>query len=161
LIQIFYTTFTEELASHEMTTLLNELPNPIISKIKRYRRWQDRQSVLFGKLLLLKGLRQFGLPPDCLDNLEYGRMNKPFLADAPAFNITHSGKYVLCAFNTNGLIGIDVEGIRKIDLEDFQFLYDRETYTRIRQAADVEGAFFPQGRWKWLNRRCKKHSIGK
>ena len=48
-----------------------DLPDILAKKINRYRKWEDRQSVLFGKLLLLKGLQEYGFPTNCLKQLEY------------------------------------------------------------------------------------------
>lgn len=119
-----------------------DLPDILAKKINRYRKWEDRQSVLFGKLLLLKGLQEYGFPTNCLKQLEYNKMGKPYLTSAPSFNISHADNYVVCAFNPKGRIGVDIEKIKSVELNDYQFLFDKESFRAIRQAADPEGAFF-------------------
>lgn len=142
MIKVFYTNFDKELSTEMLGDYLMDLPNVLAKKINRYRKWEDRQSVLFGKLLLLKGLAEYGFPANCLKKLEYNKMGKPFLPSAPAFNISHSDNYVVCAFNPNGRIGIDIEKIKSVELNDYQFLFDKESFRAIRQAADPAGAFF-------------------
>ena len=125
-----------------MDTYLRTLPYFISKKIRRYRRWQDQQSALLGKMLLLKGLQEYGYTADVLDYLEKEKLDKPFIPQTIEFNISHSGKYILCAFNPNGKVGVDVELVQSIDLHDYQFIFDKETFRSIRQAIDMKGAFF-------------------
>jgi len=142
LTKVFYTNFDKELSAEMLGDYLMDLPDVLARKINRYRKWEDRQSVLFGKLLLLKGLQEYGFPANCLKQLQYNKMGKPFLSSAPFFNISHADNYVVCAFNTKGRIGVDIEKIKAVELNDYQFLFDKESFRAIRQAADPEGAFF-------------------
>jgi 4'-phosphopantetheinyl transferase len=97
------------------------MPPGIRASILRYKRWQDRQATLFGKLLLLRALRiRF---PDTgiqkFQSLEVTRQGKPFVPGVPEFNISHSGEMVVLAVAESGAVGIDIEEIRTVDLEDF------------------------------------------
>ena len=86
-----------------------------------YQRWQDRQATLFGRVLLLKALR-VSYRSDAarqLAALEFGRHGKPFIEGGPEFSISHSAALVVVAFARNGTLGIDVEKIGVVDLDDF------------------------------------------
>lgn len=91
------------------------------SSILRYRRWQDRQATLLGKMLLWRALlqedRQTG--QEKFRSLQATRYGKPFIPGGPEFNISHSGEMVVLAVSRNGVVGIDIERIRTINLQDF------------------------------------------
>lgn len=142
MIKICYTTIDLSLESDKLLYYLKRLPTFLRKKIQRYRKPEDFQRVLFGKLLLQNGLEQLGCPSNALEHLQYGKRGKPFLPSGPQFNISYGGKYILCAFNTEGAIGIDLEKIRPIELNDYSFLFKGEVFRSIRQAADPSGAFF-------------------
>jgi 4'-phosphopantetheinyl transferase len=97
------------------------MPPGICASILRYNRWQDRQATLFGKLLLLRALRiKF---PDTgmqkFQSLDVTRDGKPFIPGGPEFNISHSGEMVVLAVAQSGAVGIDIERIRAVNIEDF------------------------------------------
>ena len=108
----------------------------------RYRKWEDRHRALFGKVMLRRGLDDHGLKDFDLKNLSYNKLQKPILPETTQFNISHAGNVVICAFNTKGLVGVDVEIIKPITLEDYEFIFDTDTFRQLRQARDQEGAFF-------------------
>jgi 4'-phosphopantetheinyl transferase len=97
------------------------MPPGIRASILSYKRWQDRQATLFGKLLLLRvlrtkyhdtGIRKF-------QSLAVTRQGKPFIPGEPEFNISHSEDVVVLAVAQSGAVGIDIEKIRAVDLGDF------------------------------------------
>ncbi len=100
---------------------LEMMPSGIRSSIERYRRWQDRQATLFGKVLLLKALQQqfhdTGLRK--FQSLELSDFGKPFIEGGPEFNISHSEDIVVLALTQHQGIGIDIEKIRPVDKDDF------------------------------------------
>lgn len=91
----------------------------------RFKRRQDRQATLFGKLLLLRALQ--AKYPDYwqqkFNAVELNPFGKPFIAGGPEFSISHSGEIVVLAMTEKGAVGIDIERMRPIDAQDFaQFL---------------------------------------
>jgi 4'-phosphopantetheinyl transferase len=100
---------------------LTLMPPGIRASVLRYKRWQDRQATLFGKLLLWKALRiQFhdeGLQK--FRSLEVTRTGKPFITGRPEFSISHSGAMVVLVLAGSGAVGVDIEKIRKVNLDDF------------------------------------------
>lgn len=97
------------------------MPPRIRESILRYRRWQDRQATLFGKLLLLGALRKqfrdYGMQR--FNSLALSRYGRPFVPGGPGFNISHSGNMVVLAVTHRGTVGIDIEKIRSVNLDDF------------------------------------------
>lgn len=104
-----------------VTAYLALMPEGIRSAVARYRRWQDRQATLFGKLLLMKALGSSACKnrQRKLDAIEQGILGKPWLPGGPEFSISHSGGRVVVAVAHHGAVGIDIEKIRPIDTADF------------------------------------------
>jgi len=120
MIFVLYSQIGERLSNRAWDRLLFEMPRPVRTRISRYRRWEDRQAGLFGKLLLAQGLRWCGYPREVLRNLVWDASGRPFLDCGMDFNISHSGEYVVCALCPAGRIGIDIEEIRPVDISDFK-----------------------------------------
>jgi 4'-phosphopantetheinyl transferase len=109
----------------------------------RFRRWQDKQANLLGKLLLAHLLKQYGYSKQILRNLDYSEFNRPYIKQAKLdFNISHSGEFVVCALSDTQLIGIDIELIQQINLEDFSYILNSRDQVRINDSADKYFSFF-------------------
>ena len=104
-----------------MKDFLLRFPTDFQKKIAGYRRWQDSQLSLLGRILLYKGAANFNIKSK-EPNIEYTKYNKPYWRgeDKVYFNISHSGEIVVCAITNLCDIGIDIELQRDIDIEDFQ-----------------------------------------
>ena len=108
----------------------------------RFKRWQDRNASLLGKILLLEGLKKYGYPSDFLDNLSYSPHNRPFLDDSIDFNISHSGEYVVCAINNEGRVGIDIERMRPLDFSEFRNYMTSEEWNMMHESPDQLEYFY-------------------
>jgi len=132
MIHVLFTCFDSEIPDEQREYYLRKMPDSIRDKINRYVRWQDRQDGLFGKLLLLKGLAEYGgYSSDCLKSLSYNDFGRPFIDSDIDFNISHSGDYVVCAVADREKVGIDIEKIRPIVLSDFK------NYMTYREWEDI------------------------
>ena len=80
-------------------------------KTDSFRFQRDRQLSLGAELLLMHGLKQYGLE---LNKIEYcyGKYGKPYLKDQPDiyFNLSHSEDIVICAVSPQE-VGCDIEKI--------------------------------------------------
>jgi 4'-phosphopantetheinyl transferase len=75
----------------------------------RFRRAEDRRRYLLGRCLT-RGLlaEALGVAPNEV-RLRFGEQGKPFVSDGPAFNLSHSGDFVLAGIADGGRFGLDVE----------------------------------------------------
>jgi len=119
MILVLHTQIGERLPCRDWESVLEKMPGPVRTRIGRYLRWEDRQAVLFGKLLLAEGLKRLAYPAHLRD-LVWDASGRPFLGGGPDFNISHSGGYVVCALCPEGRVGIDIEELRPINVADFQ-----------------------------------------
>lgn len=149
---VFYCRFDAPLSNVKWSQHLSKLPEDITTRILKYRRWQDRHSALFGKLLVLEGFKFLGISPDALKNLQYSKYGRPSIPGSIDFNISHSHQYVVCAFSESGDIGIDIEYIRdSLEIEDFRNVLTQSEWDHLQSLPDKNAQFFEY----W----CKKESI--
>lgn len=112
-------------------------------KIKRYRRWEDAQLSLLGKLLLMKGAGAMGVENTGHMHLQYSQYGKPGWKHSPFyFNISHSGNIVVCAVTKSMEIGIDIEVKHQVNISDFKIQMIPTEWERIMSAEDKTTAFF-------------------
>jgi 4'-phosphopantetheinyl transferase len=147
-LHLYSTVFPEPLSSSAFEGLLSQLPAGLHQKILAYRRWQDAYGSLFGKLLLGKALRQAGLSGDLTD-LRITPFGRPYLESSPDmpggvvdFSISHSGNRVVCILSTRGRVGIDLEDIGDITIDDFQSQFTAAEWTAITGATIPLQAFY-------------------
>jgi len=141
MIRVFYSPIGERLAQQAWDRYGAALPEPLRMRISRYRRWEDRQAGLFGKLLLAEGLRRCGRPAH-LENLIRDGAGRPFLDGEMDLNISHSGDYAVCAISPAGRVGIDIEKVRSIDVADFQRQMTSDQWEAILASEDRVETFF-------------------
>lgn len=85
----------------------------------KFHKWQDTQMSLLGRILLEKGLKLLGSKED-IKSLKYNNYGKPFFVNSNVnFSISHSSEIVTCALVENYVIGIDIEKIVNINLNDY------------------------------------------
>ena len=141
-IQVYYTRFNNQLSNILYDYYLNLLPLSLQLKNAKYRRWQDRHSHLFGKLLLIEGLKNYGYTAEVLNNLKYNEYNRPFIDPQIDFNISHSGEFVICAIGKDVRLGVDIEQIAKINFDDFCNVMTPEQWNDILFSEDSLRSFF-------------------
>src|SRR5690606_24435151 len=78
---------------------------------------------------------------DCLDRLRSNEYGKPSLDDNTFFNLSHSGKFVICAFHTQE-VGIDIEEIKEIDLKDFKSIFTEEEKYKLKHSSNPLKDFY-------------------
>lgn len=88
--------------------------------------------------LLLKKKKK--LERNCFFYSEYG---KPFIKTDPTFyfNISHSGEWIVCAISKEP-VGIDIEKIVDIDLNDFNSILNENDIKNISRSIATKENFF-------------------
>jgi 4'-phosphopantetheinyl transferase len=142
MIRVYHTRFAARFSEETWARYSAEIPHKLLESMGRYRRWQDRQSKLLGKLLLVKCLEDLGYGSNALHDLAYNQYGRPFLDYPLDFNISHSGECVVCAVATEGKVGVDVEQIRMVPLEDFSTCFSAREWSEINGAPETRTKFF-------------------
>lgn len=112
---------------------LCRLPQEHREQVLRYKFREDAQACLYGKLLLLRCLEELGIRHLRLEDLRYTSHQRPYFNDAAIdFNISHSGRFVVCAAAEDIRLGIDIEQIKPVDVTDFQEQFSDDEMRLIR-----------------------------
>jgi 4'-phosphopantetheinyl transferase len=120
-----YYTFCTQLPYNEFRKAVSLLPEGMQQRLGRFKRWQDAHSYLYGRLLLKEGMLQLGYK-NSLESMKRNEYGKPYFTNSSfAFNISHSGEYVVCVISTDEQehLGIDIEKIKPIVFEDFDCVF--------------------------------------
>lgn len=153
---IYSTEYKAPVANEVFQCLLTCLPPDVAAKTKRYRLWQDAHACLFGKLLLTAALKDNDVTAD-LHQMQYTSYGRPFLPDAPDFNISHSGHRVVCILAKKGRVGIDLEEVRDLNIEDFREQFSPEEWKAIHEAVEPLQAFYHY----WTAKECLSKADGR
>lgn len=159
MIYIYYTYISEEHHENLMKNELIKFSSNFQEKIKKYRRWQDGQLSLMGRLLLFKGIQEVYNLDYSDKKICYTKFNKPyFLDDSVQFNISHSGDIVICAFTKDTEIGIDIEKISSIEIDDFEPQFSKNEWDKIMNSNHSKETFFDY--WSQKEAIIKAHGQG-
>ncbi|MGI8582952.1 MAG: 4'-phosphopantetheinyl transferase family protein [Chitinophagaceae bacterium] len=141
-IYIYYTRFSIKLKPETFNFLLKQLPRYLQTKIMRYRKWEDAHRSLLGKALLIYGLDYIGHDSYSLNDLKFTQFERPYFDNSIDFNISHAGEYIICAISTTNKIGIDVEQVQNISLNDFKENFSQKEWKNILKADNIIQSFF-------------------
>jgi len=156
MIKLYYAFNNKLLNSEAYQEYLKRMPDDVVCKILRFKRWQDAQASLFGKLLLQDGLKSMLLSYD-LTNVKYNKYGKPFINRDIDFNISHSGKMVVCAISTEGEIGVDTEELKPITTDDFINHFTSVEWSEIHKGNNLSNNFY----YHWTAKEAVIKAIGK
>lgn len=91
--------------------------------------------------------------------VHYTRYNKPYFEDhVIQFNISHSGEIVVCAITDATEIGIDIEIITDVAIDDFKIQMTKNEWNKISNSNDQKNAFFEY--WTQKEAVIKAHGHG-
>ena len=130
MINVYYTRSVQKLNAEIFSHFFQQLPPPIQNKISKFRNWEDSQRCLLGNALLIRGLEFLGLTYS-LNNLKYTEYKRPFFDDLIDFNISHSGEYIICAISTTNKVGVDVEKMKDIPINNFKNIFSDEEWNNV------------------------------
>jgi 4'-phosphopantetheinyl transferase len=134
--------------------LLEKLPVDMHKRALRYKFKKDAYNFVVGRLLLKRGLEALG-KVDQFERIAYQTSGKPFLDDV-FFNISHSGDLVVCVLSTKGVVGIDIEKIKEVKLEDFDAWFSKKEWTEINNASSPLQKFY----WYWARKESIIKALG-
>ncbi len=106
-IHVFHHALSGDMRQVSLEQILAQLPDNMRDRASKYQSKRSALNFLQGRQLLSKGLNCLRLKSD-LSNMTYDNNSKPIL-DGVEFNISHSQHIAVCAFSSNGPIGIDIE----------------------------------------------------
>ncbi len=142
MIHVYYTKIAARLELKIIDHFLEQLPPDVQNQVLKFRKWEDRQRGILGKMLLIEGLKFLGYDSSLLKELRYTAFKKPYFDNLLHFNISHSGDYTICAISKNNIVGIDIEEIKDIPLVDFDNEFSKKELEQIYAAKNPLKLFY-------------------
>lgn len=107
-------------------------------RLLKFHKWQDAQMSLLGRILLEKGLTLLGGNEDVKNIIRYNQYGKPFFANNNIeFSISHSSDIVTCALIDNYVIGVDIEKIVNINIDEYSAFMTKNERKTINNKSSI------------------------
>ncbi|SHL04278.1 4'-phosphopantetheinyl transferase family protein [Flavobacterium chilense] len=159
MIHLYYTYLSKENHEKLLQNSLAKFPSDFQDRIKKFRRWQDAQFSLLGRVMLFKGIEEVKKQNCDTSEIKYTMYNKPYFEDSLVqFNISHSGEIVVCALSDEHQMGIDIEAITNIELQDFKSQMTEKEWRTVNDSNDKRETFFNY--WTQKEAVIKAHGHG-
>jgi len=111
-------------------------------RLARYVFRADRLRSLTGRLLLTELSQAMGYKGNILSKVVILRNGRPCVSAGPDFNISHAADRVVCAASWETRVGVDIESIREIRLEDFKDQMTQDQWASIQDSSNPTYQFF-------------------
>ncbi|MCV9927844.1 4'-phosphopantetheinyl transferase superfamily protein [Flavobacterium sp. LS1R49] len=159
MIYIYYSYISEDNFENLLENELSKFSSDYQDKIKGYRRWQDAQLSLLGRVILFKAIEQVYKCKLNYKEILQTKYNKPYFKDSLIqFNISHSGEIVVCALVEKSQVGIDIEIISDIQIDDFKWQMTEQEWLTITSSGKMMESFFAY--WTQKEAVIKTHGHG-
>lgn len=153
---VLYTEDSHSDYERHLRSYKDVLPYGLFEKISKFKRREDCQATILGRLLIWAGLTRLSYKEDCLEYLKYTPYGKPYVDDRTHFNLSHSGRYVVCAFSRED-VGIDIEKIKPVEIHCLEHLFSEREKCEIKQSPNPLKEFFRL----WTIKESISKAIGK
>jgi len=131
-----------QLAGEDEGFFLDYLPRGQADAIRRNRRGEDRRRRLLVRILLAFGLHLLtgNDARSTLASLAREEDGRPVLRDSPwQIGFSHAAKWAVCVIGDGGVtgcVGVDIEEIRPVPVDDFHLVFAAAERKAIAAAAD-------------------------
>jgi len=141
MIEVFIANIND-ISNQTYQNFLLKLPKEVEQKVLAYHQIEDRKRTLLGKMILLDYLEKHTTLT--LFDIKHTKYHKPYIDNSNInFNISHSGKYVVCAFSNSNTNGIDIEEMStNINLNDFKDFLLKSDFTMIDKSQNPLKTFY-------------------
>lgn len=160
--QIFYSYIVKKNHDKLIKEIAPLLPADFQNKILGYRRWQDAQLSLLGRIILSQGLKKMNKNIS-INDLRYTIYNKPYFENNTVkFSISHSGNMVVCAISGTCDIGVDLEIINNtVKIEDYKSQMTATEWQQVMLSDNNQVSFYDYWTQKEavIKAQGKGHSI--
>ncbi|ABQ05116.1 4'-phosphopantetheinyl transferase family protein [Flavobacterium johnsoniae] len=159
MIYIYYSYIAEDNCESLIKNELPKFSSDFQNRIKSYRRWQDAQLSLLGRIILFKAVDHIYNGKFQSREIEQTQYNKPYFKNGSIqFNISHSGEIVVCALCEKSQVGIDIEFITDVLIDDCKWQMTENEWLTLTSSDKIKEAFF--GYWTQKEAVIKANGLG-
>jgi 4'-phosphopantetheinyl transferase len=161
MIEVYAIKIHKEIETTIFSSLLSLVHRDKQLKISRFHNVQDAERALISEILL----RSIIIEKLKIKNSEIifdkNKFGKPFLKGSFnfEFNISHSGKWVVCAIHNNP-IGVDIERVLPIDFDIARRFFTESEYNILLNKLDLEKVPFFYELWTLKESYIKAAGMG-
>lgn len=120
---------------------LVEMPLDFQQKILKYKKWENMQASIIGRLLLDILIKTFDLNLS-IENLVYNSNQKPYFENSEIFfNISHTDDIVVCVITDINEIGIDIEKLQNINIYNFKSFLTVDEWQFVNNSENTIDSF--------------------
>jgi 4'-phosphopantetheinyl transferase len=136
------------------------LPAFLRERISKFKQRQDRDVRTAGYWLLSTSIRELTGTQPALDRIVYSNTGRPSLPEFPHidFNLSHSGNYALCGVLCDGRIGVDIERVVGIDVEEGRVVFSDSIWRKIVSSNNPRDEFYRA--WTRMEAVAKAEGFG-
>lgn len=159
-VQVYILKLSGEENEDTVLEMLRHLPAHSQERFSAYSNLRSKIQSLAGEVLARYATGHYIGQPFNLGVLQTGKNGKPYFASPKHihFNISHSGKYIVCGVSTSE-IGIDVERIRRVNLRIAErYFSEREMNDLLQLNEDERMEYFIT---LWTIKEAYLKSIGR
>ncbi|QWA40721.1 MULTISPECIES: 4'-phosphopantetheinyl transferase family protein [Chryseobacterium] len=139
MLTIYYSFIRKEVHEFLMSNYRYELSSDFQNRILRYKNWSDAQLSLLGRMMLFDILKKKYRLHMTDNDIRFTKNKKPFFEDAPInFNISHAHHISICGVTEDGEIGIDIEKIQPVKIEDLGFCLTPNEKKKINESMNKD-----------------------
>jgi len=125
-------------ASADNDRYLIHLSADEIARKDRFVFERDQTAFLVGRGRLREILSgEMDIPPADI-RFDYGANGKPFVADGPTFNLSHSDGIACLAVHTDMVLGVDIEGHRDVERDVARRFFSPTEYAALMALPDED-----------------------
>ena len=157
MVYLFYYKYAAELNQKIFDRVFDKFPSDLQTQIVKLNRTEDRNRKLLGRMLLIEAFKFLEI--DCqLNEMLYSSRGRPYFNSSFDFNISHSGSVVVCAISKVHKVGIDVEEIKSVPLNDFKNHFGKIDWESIINSPQPYKTFYDL--WTKKEAFLKANGIG-
>lgn len=132
------------------------LPPELRSRLNGFQDIGEQQLSACGQVLLRQVLSGYSLSWT-LENLLLDAYQRPYFGDGFDFNIAHSGEIAICAATTSGRVGVDIEKVQEVDVDEFKDFFTPQEWEQITGGRNELNNFYRF----WTRKESLLKAIGK
>lgn len=132
-MEVIYYCSVKNFSWRQLERNIKILSNEDQKRILKLQQDNDKCLSLAGKMLLLYSLKEQGIWKEIfLPQISYSSHNRPYFTNlACDFNIAHSGDLVVCYLSKDSRVGVDIERIKLIAINDYKEVFTEHDFDKI------------------------------